>query len=387
MASEQYTVVPLELAVIIPTFNEAANVEPLLKRLAEALQGVEYETIFVDDDSVDGTAELVRKAGLGDRKVRIIHRVGRKGLASACLEGMMSTAAPYVAVIDGDQQHDETILPKMLEEARRGKLDLVVGTRNAQGGSMGEFSRGRVLLSRAGARLSRWIAKVSLSDPMSGYFLVDRTWLNEVIHLTSAVGFKVLLDLVASSPRRPKIAEVPYTFRNRQHGESKLDVLVGLEYFQLLVDKVIGHIIPVRFVLFSLVGLVGMFVALGLLYFCTQVMQLPLNYSHVWVTVVVMVLNFYLNNALTYRSQRLRGWAVWIGLGSFMAACSIGIWLNLQARGSAEAGGLPWYAASGVGLLVGGCWNYFAAGVFTWKRQQVQLFKRTMRVIGARGGT
>lgn len=376
----------LELAVVIPTFNEAPNVVPLLSCLEVALRGVEYEVIFVDDDSVDGTAEVARQASLVDRRVRIIQRVGRKGLASACLEGMMSTAAPYVAVIDGDLQHDETILPRMLDEARRGNLDLVVGTRNAQGGSMGEFSRGRVWLSRAGARLSRWIARAQLSDPMSGFFLVDRRWLNEVIHLTSAVGFKVLLDLVASSPRRPKIAEVPYTFRNRQHGESKLDVLVGLEYFQLLVGKVFGHILPVRFVLFSLVGLVGMIVAMGLLYFSTQLMQLPLKYSHVWVTLVVMVLNFYLNNALTYRSQRLRGWEVWKGLGTFIAACSVGVWLNLQARESAEVGGLPWYVASGVGLLIGGFWNYFTAGVFTWKRQRAMLSRRTMRVAGARSG-
>lgn len=379
MSIEELSRAPLELAVIIPTFNEAANVEPLLRRLDAALKGIQFEAIFVDDDSPDGTADLARSASLRDPRVRIIERVGRKGLASACLEGMMATAAPFVAVIDGDQQHDETILPQMLTQARSGQLDLVVGTRNALGGSMGEFSKSRVFLSKLGARLSRWIARADLSDPMSGFFLLDRRWLNEVIHLTSAVGFKVLLDLVASSPRPPRIAEVPYTFRNRQFGESKLDILVGLEYFQLLVDKLVGHILPVHFVLFSIVGSLGLLMALGLLYVCIQLLNWPPNYSHVGVTLLVMVVNFFLNNTLTYRSQRLKGNRIWAGLASFMLACSLGVWLNLQARSSAEQSGLPWYIASGLGLVVGAVWNYAVAGAFTWRRNRYQLSKRTLR--------
>lgn len=378
MALEDQPRVPLELAVVIPTFNEAANVGPLLRRLDVALKGISYEVIFVDDDSPDGTADLARSISISDPKVRVIHRVGRKGLASACLEGMMATAAPYIAVIDGDQQHDEAILPQMLEQARTAKLDLVVGTRNASGGSMGDFSQSRVRLSKLGARLSRWIARAELTDPMSGYFLLDRRWLNEVIHLTSAVGFKVLLDLVASSPRPPRLAEIPYTFRSRQFGESKLDILVGLEYFQLLVDKMIGHLLPVGFVLFSIVGSLGLIMALGLLYVCINILGWPHNFSHLTVTLLVMTLNFFLNNTLTYRSQRLKGKRIFAGLASFMLACSLGVVLNLQARSSAEQAGLPWYISSGLGLVVGAIWNYAIAGAFTWRRNRHLLTKRTL---------
>lgn len=371
--------VSLEVAVIIPTYNEVENVEPLLRRLDLALKGIHFEVIFVDDDSPDGTAELVRTISLRDPRVRVIQRVGRKGLASACLEGMMATAAPYVAVMDGDQQHDETILPQMLARAKAGPLDLVVGTRNALGGSMGEFSESRVLLSKLGARLSHWVARVELSDPMSGYFLLDRHWLNEVIHLTSAIGFKVLLDLVASSPRPPRIAEIPYTFRTRELGESKLDILVGLEYFQLLLDKLFGHILPVRFILFSMVGTVGLLVALALLFVCTEILGWAIDKSHIIVTIIVMIGNFFLNNTLTYRNQRLKGKAILFGLASFTLACSFGVLLNLQVRNGTSLAGLPWYIASGLGLVVGAAWNYAVSSAFVWRRNRSMLSKRTLR--------
>lgn len=244
----------VELAVIIPTFEERENVAAVLERLAEALQDIQYEVIFVDDDSPDGTAERVRTIARRDPRVRIIQRIHRRGLASACVEGMLSTAAPYLAVLDADLQHDEKILPHMLHALKTQNLDVVVGSRNIEGGSMGKFAPWRIALSMLGRRLSSSICRCEITDPMSGFFLVRREYFMEVAHRVSAIGFKILVDLLASSRRPPKVAEVPYTFRNRLHGESKLDILVGLEYFQLILDKLIGNIIPPAFILFALVG-------------------------------------------------------------------------------------------------------------------------------------
>jgi dolichol-phosphate mannosyltransferase len=234
----------LELAIVVPTFKESKNIEELLRRLTAVLEGIAYEVIFVDDDSPDGTADVVRAIGLANPRVRVLQRVGRRGLASACVEGMMATAAPYIAIMDADLQHDETILPAMLEKLKREKLDLVVATRNAEGGSMGDFAAWRVRLSQMGRRLSNFISRCELSDPMSGYFILDRRFLEEIVRSISAIGFKILLDIVASSPRPVRLGEVPYRFRARLYGESKLDVLVGIEYLQLLVDKTVGELIP-----------------------------------------------------------------------------------------------------------------------------------------------
>src|SRR5580704_614278 len=217
---------PLELAVVIPTYNETQNIPLVLVGLEKVLRGIEWEVIFVDDNSPDKTAELIRSLALTDRRVRVLERIGRRGLSSACIEGMLATPAPYIAVMDADMQHDESILPKMLGRMKSDRLDVVVGSRKIAGGSMGEFARERVWLSNLGTRIGKLVCRSDVSDAMSGFFLIDRAYFQQVApHLTGA-GFKILVDLLSSSPSAPRIGEVPYHFRNRQLGESKLDLNV-----------------------------------------------------------------------------------------------------------------------------------------------------------------
>lgn len=358
----------IELAVVVPTFNERDNVDPLLEKLTAALDGIEHEVIFVDDDSPDGTAERVRAVAARNRRVRVLQRVGRRGLASACIEGMMSTPARYIAVMDADLQHDETILPDMLGRLKSGQLDLVVGTRNASGGSMGEFSRSRVRLSQLGRRLSRLVMHCGLSDPMSGYFVVDRRFLEEVVRSTSGIGFKILLDLVASARRPVRLEEAPYTFRKRIHGASKLDMLVGLEYMQLLLDKMIGDIVPPRFVIFSMVGAVGVALSVALLYALMSYARLSFVAAQTATTIAAMTVNFFLNNSLTHRDRRLTGTAILAGLLSFYAACAVGALINIRLAEFAKDAGAPWYWAGIFGLAVGAVWNYGVTAIITWRR-------------------
>ena len=357
---------PLELAIVVPTFNERKNIQELLRRLAAILPGVQYEVIFVDDDSPDGTADVVRSIAITDPRVRVLERVRRRGLASACVEGMMATPAPYVAVMDADLQHDETILPQMLEKLKAEKLDLVVATRNAEGGSMGEFAAWRVQLSQFGRHLSNSISRCDLSDPMSGFFILDRRFLEEIVRSISAIGFKILLDIVASSPRPVRLGEVPYRFRSRLYGESKLDILVGIEYLQLLLDKMLGDIIPARFVIFGMVGAMGAFVHLSILFVLLRLANETLLVSQGVATVIVMTLNFFLNNAITYRDRRLRGRRLILGLISFYAACSVGAFVNIRVAQFVLEGGGPWYLAGLAGLVVSSVWNYGVTAMFTW---------------------
>jgi dolichol-phosphate mannosyltransferase len=227
----------LDLSVIVPTFNERDNVGELVSRLKTPLKGLAWELIVVDDDSPDGTSELVRDYSFQDRRIRLLRRVGRRGLASACIEGMLAASSAAIAVMDADLQRDESILPLMLQKLREEELDLVLGTRNADGGSMGSFSARRVLLSRCGQRISRFICPCELSDPMSGFFLVRRSFFLDVADRLNGDGFKILLDLVASSTRPVRVGEVGYRFRNRRFGESKLDLRVAFEYFAMILDK------------------------------------------------------------------------------------------------------------------------------------------------------
>ncbi len=365
-----------DLAIVLPTFNESGNVGPIVDRLAAALEGVRYEVIFVDDDSPDGTADAVRRLGTEHDNLRVLQRIGRRGLASACIEGILGAAAPFVAVMDADMQHDESILPEMLGRIREENLDLVVGSRNIAGGSMGEFANWRVKLSTLGKKLSLMGAEHELSDPMSGFFMVRVSTFEGFAHRLSGIGFKILLDIVLSAGPGLRIAEVPYRFRQREHGESKLDLLVGLEYFELLVDKHLGGMVNVRFVLFAMVGALGVGVHLLILSALLKLDGVSFATGQAVTTFVVMILNFVLNNSVTYRDRRLRGWKFLGGLITFCLACGLGVAANVAIADDAFRRGVPWVLAAVIGLLFTAVWNYFITSMTTWRQARRSSEKR-----------
>lgn len=366
-----------ELAVVVPTFNERQNVVPLVDALEKALAGINFEIVFVDDDSSDGTAAAVRSVSRSNPRVRLVHRINRRGLASAAIEGMMASSAPYCAVIDGDMQHDESLLPEMLRRLKGENLDIVVGTRNTAGGNMGDFSPWRVRLSNVGRRISSLVAHAAITDPMSGFFMVSRVYLDEVVRSLSMVGFKVLLDLLASSERPARFVELGYTFRNRVHGESKLTTAVCLEYVELLLDKLIGDWIPVRYAFFGLVGAVGMLAQVGLV--ACLLPKVSLVTAQTVGCSCAMILNYMLNNRLTFRARRLRGLAWVEGLVAFVLACSVGLYCNIHVANGLYGLGTPWLPASLAGIFVGSVWNYGVSSMVVWR-----VNRRYLRVIKAR---
>lgn len=356
-----------ELSIIVPVLNERSNLLPLVAALETVLGGHDYEVMFVDDDSRDGTPALARTLAQQNSRVRVIQRIGRRGLASAAIEGMLATSSPYLAVMDGDMQHDESILPVMLAKLKSEALDIVIGTRNAEGGEMGDFSASRQKLSQLGRKLSNLVCRAEISDPMSGYFVVTRPYFHEVAHSLSSTGFKILLDLIASSRRPVRLGEVGYTFRSRVRGRSKLDILVGLEYLQLLLDKALGGWIPVSYLIFSLVGAFGLVANLLLIYATMRIWPVSFPAAQAIGSALVIAINFFLNNRLTFRSARLKGARMFQGLVLFYVACSIGLIFNLTAARGLGEYGVHWYWASLVGVLIGSVWNYWVTSVLIWQ--------------------
>lgn len=357
-----------ELSVIVPTFNERGNVLELVQRLGQCLAGHRWEVIFVDDDSPDGTAQFVREIGQRDNRVRCIQRIGRRGLSSACIEGMLASSAPYLAVIDGDLQHDEKLLPHMLERLKQDQTDIVIGTRYAPGGGLGDWDEARAAISHFATRLSRLVLKADLSDPMSGFFMIHRQAMEHSVRKLSGIGFKILVDLFVSSPRPLKFAEFPYEFRTRKAGESKLDTQAAWDYVMLLIDKLIGHIVPVRFVAFSMVGGSGILVHLAVLAVLLNQFGLGFVTSQSIATFVAMTSNFALNNILTYRDMQLRGWHWLRGWVSFTLACSVGALANVGIASYLFTMDTKWVLAALGGILVGTVWNYAVTMVYTWRK-------------------
>jgi dolichol-phosphate mannosyltransferase len=363
---------PLDVAVVIPTFNEVGNVAVLVARLDLALAGRAWEAIFVDDDSPDGTADVARTIARSDARVRVIQRIGRRGLSSACIEGMCATAAPLVAVIDGDLQHDETILPVMADAlSADAALDVVIGSRFVDGGGTGSWDRDRVAKSAFATRLSRKVLKADLSDPMSGFFMIRTKIVRDLAPHLAAIGFKILLDIMTGSPRPLRFRELPYTFRIRTEGESKLDHVVALEYLIALYDRMFGRVVPVRFAMFSAIGAIGVGVHMAVL---TPILLVwgdgAFLLGQVIAAVVAMTVNFFLNNALTYRDRRLRGWRQMVdGWVSFCVVCGVGLVANVGVAGFLhEARDGTWATAALIGVLVGAVWNYALSSRFTWGR-------------------
>jgi len=356
----------VDLAVVLPTFNERDNILLIMARLAEALDGISWEAIFVDDDSPDGTADLIAAHARRDSHIRLIHRIGRRGLSSACIEGMMSTAAPVVAVMDADLQHDAAILPRMLELLHEDSLDIVVGTRNADGGSMGEFGTGRVLLSRIGEKISQSVCRCKLTDPMSGFFVMRRSFLLDVVRNLQGGGFKILVDLLASSRVPVRVGEVGYTFGVRRHGESKLDVVVAIEYLFLIVNKRLGGVVPLHLALYMLVGGIGLATHLAVFLCLSHFFTWSFVPAQVIATFIAMIENFLLNNALTFRSRRLQGLQMLTGGARFVAACSFGAWANIIFARALWQSGVEWYLAGFAGIVLGSVWNLSVSTVLTW---------------------
>jgi len=356
----------VDLSIVVPTFNEKENIRDLVAGLDAALSGVRWEVIFVDDDSPDGTASVVRELARSDRRVRCIQRIGRRGLSTACVEGMLASSAPYLAVMDADLQHDETVLPAMLDLLKQGTTDLAVGTRYASGGSTGVWNPRRVSMSRFATTLSRFMMRVNVSDPMSGFFMLRRQTLDDTVRQLSGIGFKILLDIIASSPSSIRIAEVPYTFRNRHAGVSKLDSVAVWEYGMLLADKMVGRYVPIRFLSFAVVGGLGVLVHFAVLTIMLQGFHTRFPVSQGSATFVAMVFNFTVNNALTYRDRRLHGLRWLSGLATFILACSIGAFANVGIATYLFETRVEWVLAALSGVIVGAVWNYVVTQVYTW---------------------
>jgi dolichol-phosphate mannosyltransferase len=360
--------VSADLTVVVPCRNEAENVPVMIDRLGHALSGIAWEVVFVDDDSPDGTAAVAKAIARRDPRVRCIRRINRRGLASACLEGMLASAAPFVAVIDGDLQHDEALLPRMLAALRRGEADVVVGSRRVPGGDDADgLSPVRRAVSEAGVTLARTMLPVPLADPMSGFFALPRPLMEELAPRLTATGFKILLDLLLSSPRPLRVLELPYAFRARQRGTSKLDAGVMLEYLGLLVDKALGGRVPPRFVVFCAVGMVGVLVHLSALALLNGLQDASFAAAQGGATLVAMTSNFLLNNRVTYRDRRLRGAGLPRGLLLFYLVCGIGAAANVGvATLLVQDGILAWGAAGVAGALITVVWNYAVSSTLVW---------------------
>ncbi len=361
---------PPHVSIIVPTFNEAHNVAELTRRLDSALAGMAWEVIFVDDDSPDGTAAAVKSLASADTRVRCIRRVNRRGLSGACIEGILSSAAPIVAVMDGDLQHDETILPGMIARLDRDECDIVVGSRLVEGGSSADgFTASRAFASNFAIRMAGMLVGSGVTDLTSGYFAMKREPFEAMAPRLTTSGFKILLDVLATAQPPLRASEAGYRFRSRFAGESKFDARAMGDFVGLIVHKATGGAIPPRFVMFIAVGGFGVAVHLLTLRLAMDLGVENFTLAQSIATVVAMTSNFIVNNTLTYADCKLKGAKALVGLLQFYAVCGVGAIANVGVASWMFGMDQAWWVAALAGVVMGSVWNYTMSSMFVWGKK------------------
>lgn len=345
-----------ELCIIAPTYNERDNIAELVERVTAGLEGVEWEMIIVDDDSPDGTAQLARALGQRDPRIRLVRRIHRRGLASACLEGMLASNATYLAVIDADLQHDPLLLREMIDILRTGGSDVVVASRRVAGGSIGEWSAHREAARRLATRAARAVGPAPLSDPMSGYFAIRRDVIDHVAPRLAGVGFKLLLDILLAAPNL-RVRELPLVFGRRERGESKVSPRAIWDYGMMLAEHRVGAA-GGRLGAYLLIATVALIVHAGAFWLFHELYGLGLDGAQLVAGLALCLATYGLQECLSY--ARSGPWRWYLGLLPFLVSRVIGLLAAvLIARWLAGWGfGVSVSAFAGAVALV--WWNYDA---------------------------
>jgi dolichol-phosphate mannosyltransferase len=220
----------IELSIVIPTYNEAPNIRILLQRIDAAMKGIKYECVVVDDNSPDKTWEAAEGEAT-KYPVRVIRRTTERGLASAVVRGMREAKGAFICVMDSDLSHPPEVIPRLLKKAHEGGADAVVASRYMKEGAVEEWPLHRKIISMGATILAKPV--ISVSDPMSGFFLVKRAKLD--FESIRPIGYKIMLETLIKS-RISSIAEVPYVFTNRAAGRSNLGMKQYMEYVVQLKD-------------------------------------------------------------------------------------------------------------------------------------------------------
>ena len=359
----------LRVSIVLPTYNERGNIEPLLAQLLPLQQHYNLEILVVDDDSADGTAELVRQLAHREPRLRLIRRVGRSGLASAIKEGLLDATGDVALVMDSDGQHEPASVRRAIDTLVQSELDLVIGSRFHPEaeilGLSGRRERGSSW-ANASARFSLPGRYAHLSDYMSGFFALRLEPLLPLIRAVDVNGFKFLYELLAVSRGALATAEVPLSFQPRSYGSSKLDLAIFWDFLISILHSLSLRLLPRRAISFGLVGVSG--VAVQLL--ATQLLMaagLGFEQALPFAVVVAASSNYLINNALTFRFQRLKGLALLRGLLKFLLVASLPVLANVglaSAFYSLVARDTLW--AQLAGILVVFVWNYAASSRFVW---------------------
>jgi len=369
-----------DISIILPTYNEAENIEIAINKIYEVLREIDFEIIVVDDDSLDKTWEIVEKLKTSKDKVKLIRRFENKGLSRSIFTGMLEAEGAVILVMDADLQHDEKIIPQLFESIKRDNFEISIGSRDIEGGSYGDLSRKRKITSFLGRWFAHKLLKVNINDPMSGFFAISRRFFEEVKDQINPSGFKILLELIVRK-RAPRVKEIGYKFKRRLYGDTKLNSVIIVEYFLALIDLRFGWLIPNRFVMFAMVGFTGSLVSFFSFSIATF-LNLKILLSVYIGTQIGILWSYSLNNIFTFSNFRYRGFSFFKGLILYQIVSVIGIVIQLSLVQSiiktwvfmAESL-VTLYFSYFISICIAALVNYYIHTNYTWNKLGFSLVK------------
>ena len=377
------------VSIVTPTYNEAENLPILIQRLHAALGVLPHEIIIADDNSPDGTWQVGETLATEDPTLRVMRRFHDPGLSASVLDGLSTARGEVLVVIDADLQHDTGVLPEMLSHVLSKRVDVCVGSRSTAGGGYGDWSSSRRFVSWVATMIAKLLLRVSVSDPMSGYFVVSREAYEQTAPSINPRGFKILLEFIGRN-HQLRVDEVGYEFSNRIHGETKLNRSVIRSYLLGVAELRVGRQINPTFLLYAMVGLVGLAVnsvlftlaeAVGFPQITTGLNAAidPIATSFLFSVQVTILLLFAMNNEFTFWEQRYRGWALipafalyevmslvgtCVHVAVFTSLQNIGFLLNLLGTSASRV------VQNLIGASIALILNWFLNTTYLWRRKQ-----------------
>tara|TARA_B100001996_G_scaffold21441_1_gene17146 strand:+ start:238 stop:1332 length:1095 start_codon:yes stop_codon:yes gene_type:complete len=357
------------LSIVLPTFNERENLPPLLNQIFYLLKEYNLEILIVDDNSTDGTIDLVKKLANQDSRIRLIRRLGRSGLASAIKEGLLDATGNIAVVMDSDGQHQPSDVINALQKLTEGDLDVVAGSRFASQSEILGLSNRR----KEGSTLANYFSGISLpfnyrglTDYMTGCFVLNLDKTMETICKVDVNGFKFFYELLAVSKGRLNVSEVPLTFQPRLHGKSKLELAVLWDFLISFLHTISFRIMPRRAISFALVGASGVFVQLSATSILTNFFYYKFENILPFSVLVAATSNYLINNALTFRARRQTGLLLLKGLFKFLLVASLPVIANISIAMAFYTNQPDPLLAQIAGIFFGLMWNYIASSKFVW---------------------
>ncbi len=359
-----------QLSVVLPTYNERDNILPILRKILSLGGDFDLEILVIDDNSTDGTPELVKEISMNERRIRLIRRLGRSGLASAIKEGILDSSSNLIAIMDSDGQHEPIAILNAVRKLTDEGLDLVSGSRFLGNSEIYGLSQARTdgsSIANNFARFSLPKAHGHLTDYMSGFLVMNLNSCMPFIYKVDVNGFKFLYELLAVSKGKLKIKEIPLKFQPRNYGSSKLDLAIFWDFLISLLHTFSLRLIPRRAISFGLVGATGVLVQL----ISTHILMTSIRLDFVEALPISVVIaatsNYIINNALTFRAQRLKRWKLIRGLLKFLLVASLPVIANVGLATtfySMIANNAIWAQLSGIFVVF--IWNYAASSRFVW---------------------